>query len=100
MKLSMLKKISVGLLASAVLFTSGAAQASAFYLSNQSARATGRANATVASPADASTIWYNPAGLATLDGKFQLYMGASVIAPSYSFVERGGGPRAHDEVDP
>ncbi len=100
MKLSMLKKISVGLLASAVLFTTGAAQAAGFYLSNQGARGTGRANAIVASPADASTIWYNPAGLAALDGKLQLYFGGTLISPSYSFVERGGGPRAHDEIDP
>ena len=98
MKLTMIKKISVGLLASAVMLSTSVAQASGFYLSNQGARASGRSNAVVASPGDASTIWYNPAGLATLDGKFQLYLGSAFIAPNYSFVPEGGGERTHDDV--
>ncbi len=65
------------------------AQAGAFSIYEQGARAMGRASAFAASPSDPSAMFYNPAGLAMLDGT-QIYVGATIIAPSGEF--EGAGP--------
>ena len=60
------------------------AQAGGFAIYEQGARAMGRASAFVASPDDPSAIFYNPAGLALLDGT-QIYFGGTIILPSADF---------------
>ncbi len=64
------------------------AQAGAFSIYEQGARAMGRASAFAASPSDPSAMFYNPAGLAMLDGT-QIYVGATIIAPSGEFEGSG-----------
>ena len=49
-----------------------------FTIFNQGARAAGMANAFVARASDPSAVWYNPAGLARLEG-FQIYAGGELI---------------------
>lgn len=88
------------LLAAATLLSAGTANAGAFYLSNQSARAMGRASAVVADPRDASTIWYNPAGLGLLPDRLHIYAGASLINVNYNYRDFGRTVKAEDDVDP
>ena len=64
------------------------AYAGAFSIYEQGARAMGRASAFAASPSDPSAMFYNPAGLALLDGT-QIYVGATVIIPSGEFEGTG-----------
>ncbi len=66
------------------------ARAAGFLLNEQNAAATGRADAVVARPADASAIFWNPAGLAALPG-FSAYVGVSAIAPEASYAPQDGG---------
>jgi long-chain fatty acid transport protein len=67
-----------------------------FHVNEQDARATGRADAVLASPSGASTIQYNPAGIATLRG-LHINLGASLIAPSAEFEPAGDGPKTEAE---
>ena len=60
------------------------ANAGAFSIYEQGARAMGRASAFAASPSDPSAIFYNPAGLAFVEGT-QIYAGATMIIPSGKF---------------
>ena len=60
-------------LVGAVLFVTAfsvteAAHAGGYHIDEQDARATGRAGAVTANPGNASSIYYNPAGIATLRG--------------------------------
>ena len=64
------------------------AWAGGFSIYEQGARAMGRAGAFAASPSDPSAMFYNPAGLALLDGT-QLYLGTTLIAPTSSFKGSG-----------
>jgi len=77
------------------------AQAGAFSIYEQGARAMGRASAVTACPGDPSAIFYNPAGLALLDGT-QIYVGATAIIPSGSFEGAnyftGGVTVSHDQA--
>ncbi len=66
------------------------ARASGFHIDEQDARATGRAGAVTANPENASAIYYNPAGIATLRG-VQIQLGASLIVPSAEFTPARGG---------
>lgn len=68
----------------------GSARASGFHIDEQDARATGRAGAVIASPKNASTIYYNPAGLAVLEG-VHADLGASWVAPSAEFTSASSG---------
>ncbi len=70
MKMNQLFKVSLAVMA--VTLYASHAFAAGFSLGNQSARAMGRGNAVVADPRDASTLYYNPAGMTALDGKFNL----------------------------
>ena len=63
-------------------------QAGAFSIYEQGARAMGRASAFAACPSDPSAMFYNPAGLALLDGT-QVYVGATIILPSGEFEGAG-----------
>jgi long-chain fatty acid transport protein len=60
------------------------AQAGGFSIYEQGARAMGRASAFVASPDDPSAVFYNPAGLALLDGTLVM-VGSTVVAPIGKF---------------
>lgn len=75
--------------AAVVLLYAGTAQAAGFLLRVQGARASGRANAFVADPTDASAIYHNPAGLNNLDG-LQFNVGGNVIVPDTQFVGLDG----------
>lgn len=62
--------------------------AAGFHIDEQDARATGRAGAVTASTNNASAIYYNPAGLAQLEG-VQASLGGALVGPSASFVAPG-----------
>jgi len=74
----------------------GDARASGFHIDEQDARATGRAGAVIASPKNASTIYYNPAGLAVLDG-VHADIGGSWVAPGAEFESASSGATTESE---
>lgn len=88
-------KINISeLLAGAMLVMSGSAMASGFALVEQSGSGLGNAYAGgAASAEDASTIFYNPAGMSRLKGR-QLVVGGSIITPSIKFSDAGSSPAA------
>lgn len=66
-----------------IVLTSGTAHAAFFQLAENSPAGLGNANAGGAAVADdASTVWYNPAGLTRLQGQ-ELVLGGHFIAPSF-----------------
>jgi long-chain fatty acid transport protein len=83
----------------ALLLLGARAEASGFHIDEQDARATGRAGAVTASARNAATIYYNPAGIAELDG-LMLEAGVSRVAPSASFrsAEDGAETSARSDV--
>jgi long-chain fatty acid transport protein len=83
-----------GLVAGAMLVMSGSAMASGFALIEQSGSGLGNAFAGgAASAEDASTIFYNPAGMSRLSGK-QIVVAGSMIKPSAKFSDTGSTPAA------
>ncbi|HWO10675.1 MAG TPA: outer membrane protein transport protein [Polyangiaceae bacterium] len=74
----------------------GNARASGFHIDEQDARATGRAGAVIASPKNASTIYYNPAGIGVLSG-IHADAGASWVAPSTEFTSASDGSTTEAE---
>ena len=75
--------------ASAMLVMSGSASASGFALIEQSASGLGNAYAGgAASAEDASTVFFNPAGMSRLSGK-QIVVAGHLIAPSAKFSGKG-----------
>jgi len=67
----------------------GHAQAGGFYLQEQSVKGQGASNAGIgANPQDASTIFFNPAGLTDLSGP-SIETGAAVLVPSTKFSNQG-----------
>ena len=76
-------------LAVSAVAASGAASAAGFYIQEQSAAGVGRAHAgNVAAADDASTIYYNPAGMTQLPG-IQVDQGITVIVPDAGLTDRG-----------
>ncbi|MBR9985812.1 MAG: outer membrane protein transport protein [Desulfosarcina sp.] len=74
---------------SCVLFFSGSAAGSGFAIIEQSASSAGYAYAGVAAAAqDASTVFFNPAGMA-LQSDNQLQVGAHYIIPQAEFKNQG-----------
>jgi long-chain fatty acid transport protein len=71
-------------LAMAALGMGQTAMAAGYQFDVQSVRAQGSSNAGSAEAADASTIFYNPAGLTRLDGT-QLVLGATAVDPHSNF---------------
>ncbi|HKT16962.1 MAG TPA: outer membrane protein transport protein [Stellaceae bacterium] len=68
----------------------GEARSSGFFLQEQSAAASGRAFAgDAAAASDASTIFYNPAGMTRLSGNVQGEIGLYMIAPQAKTSDRG-----------
>jgi long-chain fatty acid transport protein len=78
-----------GLVAGALLAMSGAASASGFALIEQSASGLGNAYAGGAASADdASTVFYNPAGMSNIKGS-QIVVALHAIQPSSKFSNNG-----------
>jgi long-chain fatty acid transport protein len=81
-------------LAMSAVAISGAASAGGFYIQEQSAAGVGRAQAgNVAAADDASTIYFNPAGLTQLPG-VQLDNGIDLIVPTASLKDLGTTDRS------
>lgn len=88
----MLRQKFVPVIAGALCLLLAAAEtrAAGFFLQEQSAAASGRAFAGDAAAAkDASTIFYNPAGMTELRGSFQGEAGVYLIAPEANMSDRG-----------
>lgn len=84
-----LRKIVGTTLISAVSLYAAGTHAAAFGVAEQSALGLGNAFAGgAASAEDASTVWYNPAGMTRISGN-QLVIGGHLIAPSFSFKDKG-----------
>lgn len=78
-------------------------QASGYHFGSQSVAAQGSAHANGAEAADASTIFYNPAGLARLKGA-QVTSGMSILLPDGKYQDKGsrdvfGEPLSGDAGD-
>jgi long-chain fatty acid transport protein len=91
------------IIAAALSTLSASALASGYRFGSQSVAAQGTADANAAEANDASTIFYNPAGLSRLDG-LQLNLGATVVVPHSTYQDSGsthftgaptGGTAAH-----
>ena len=81
-------------LAVSAVAVSGAASAGGFYIQEQSAAGVGRAQAgNVAAADDASTIYFNPAGLTELDG-LQVAGGIDLIVPDAGLTNNGSVNRS------
>ncbi|SHN44125.1 long-chain fatty acid transport protein [Duganella sacchari] len=76
------------IIAAAFSAISVSAQASGYRFGSQSVSGQGTADANGAEAADASTIFYNPAGLSRLDGT-QISAGATVVVPHSTFSDAG-----------
>lgn len=85
-----MNKPTLRILSAALLVAfSGAASAAAFQLWEQNASGLGTAYAGSAAVADnASTIYFNPAGMSELAGT-QVSFGVTGVGPSYEFQDRG-----------
>ena len=70
---------------------SSTAQASGYRFGSQSVSAQGTADASGAEAADASTIFYNPAGLSRLEGT-QFVGGGTLVVPHSTYTDAGSKP--------
>src|ERR1700749_974843 len=76
-------------LALSAIAASGTASAGGYYIQEQSAAGVGRAHAgNVAAADDASTIYYNPAGMTQLPG-VQADQGIDLIVPDAGLTDLG-----------
>ena len=83
------RKLTLSLALGGAFLFSAEAHSSAFMLQEQSARASGKAYAgEAASPEDASTIFYNPAGMTELK-RSEVQVGAYMMAPNADIKNRG-----------
>lgn len=78
------------LLFTVALLTAGASSAAGVAITTHGARATGMGTAVTAHLDDATTMAYNPAGLASVQG-LEVFLGDSLILPDVSFTPQGGG---------
>jgi len=76
------------IVATALATLATGAQASGYRFGSQSVAAQGTADANGAEAADPSTLFYNPAGLARLDG-LRISAGATVVLPHSSYTDLG-----------
>jgi long-chain fatty acid transport protein len=76
------------IIAAALGATSFGASASGYRFGSQSVAGQGSADANGAEAVDASTIFYNPAGLSRLDGT-QISVGATVVVPHSTYNDTG-----------
>ena len=79
---TMLKKISM--IAAAILFSNTMLFASGFSIYEHGAKATAMGGAFIAQANDVTSVFYNPAGITSLNG-LQLGLGTTIIMPSFSF---------------
>lgn len=78
------------------LLAAGTGSASGIAITTHSARATGMGTAVTAHLDDATTMAYNPAGLAAVQG-LEVFLGDSLILPDVSFTPQGGGAQQSTE---
>ena len=84
-----MKRAYLPLLIAAALSTlSAAAGASGYRFGSQSVAAQGTADANAAEAADASTLFYNPAGMSRLQGR-QASAGVTVVVPHSTYNDAG-----------
>ncbi|MES2739796.1 MAG: OmpP1/FadL family transporter [Pseudomonadota bacterium] len=76
------------MIAAALGSIAAGAHASGYRFGSQSVTAQGTADANGAEAGDASTVFYNPAGLARLNGK-QIALGATVVVPHSTYTDTG-----------
>ncbi|MYM68318.1 transporter [Pseudoduganella sp. FT55W] len=76
------------IIAAALGAMSVSAQASGYRFGSQSVAGQGTADANGAEAADASTIFYNPAGMSRLDGT-QISVGTTVVVPHSTYTDTG-----------
>jgi long-chain fatty acid transport protein len=76
------------IVAAALSAMSVGAQASGYRFGSQSVAGQGTADANGAEANDASTIFYNPAGLSRLEGT-QISVGATVVVPHSTYSDTG-----------
>jgi long-chain fatty acid transport protein len=76
------------IIAAALSAISAGAHASGYRFGSQSVSGQGTADANGAEAADASTIFYNPAGLTRLEGT-QISVGATAVVPHSTFTDSG-----------
>ena len=99
-----MRQLSISLIVAAALATAAdRAQASGYRFGSQSVAAQGTADANGAEANDPSAIFYNPAGLAQLDG-LQISLGATVVLPRSRYTDLGsthftGQPAGGTETD-
>jgi len=99
-----MRQLSISLIVAAALATAAdRAQASGYRFGSQSVAAQGTADANGAEANDPSAIFYNPAGLARLDG-LQISLGATVVLPRSRYTDLGsthftGQPAGGTETD-
>lgn len=86
------------LLVGAAVVVPRTARASGFHVDEQDAAATGRGGAVIAHATNASSIYYNPAGMAELHG-LQLQLGASAVRPTAEFTPAEGGEKTKADPD-
>jgi long-chain fatty acid transport protein len=86
------------LLVGAAVAVPGTARASGFHVDEQDAAATGRSGAVIAHAINASSIYYNPAGMAELHG-VQLQLGATAVRPTAEFTPAEGGEKTKADPD-
>lgn len=63
------------------------ASASGYHFGTQSVGVQSTANAAAAEAADASTIFYNPAGLTKLQGRGEFTAAANIVMPSIKYSD-------------
>ncbi|MBV6325661.1 OmpP1/FadL family transporter [Duganella violaceipulchra] len=94
------------IIAAALSAMSAGANASGYRFGSQSVSAQGTADSNAAEANDATTIFYNPAGMSRLDG-MQISAGATMVVPHSTFTDSGstrfthtptGGTAASDYV--
>jgi long-chain fatty acid transport protein len=87
---------ALSIIAFAVASAATTAQAAGFFIPEQSAAAAGRGTAVAADLNDPSTIFYNPANVAELQG-MQASVGANGVLPKARFTQAGTGQRFDSE---
>jgi long-chain fatty acid transport protein len=85
-------------LAVGVVLAPDVALASGFHIDEQDARATGRAGAVIASTNNASAIYYNPAGIADLNG-VHVDLGGALVRPDAEFTSAENGATTAANAD-
>jgi len=86
------------LLVGAAIAAPRTARASGFHVDEQDAAATGRSGAVIAHATNASSIYYNPAGMAELHG-LQLQLGGTAVRPTAEFTPAEGGEKTKANPD-